>query len=211
MSQQPSALETERPAEAERRTALHRARQAPTLGGVIKSFFTHPRETLVRKWNWKSALTSSLIRGSIFFGVNLTASTSAAVAAFMTEFVFRACTSGFYGALTQAFSHVRPVWHGTIGAMLLLPAANHSLEFLVHWLRGTAKLEASIIASICFTALSTLFHVWAMRRGVMIVGEGSQTLRADMRQMPKIIALFVASPFIYCYRLIRQAMSGGRA
>ncbi len=29
---------------------------------------------LVRRWNWKTALLSTLVRGSIFFSVNLTAS-----------------------------------------------------------------------------------------------------------------------------------------
>jgi len=39
---------------------------------------------------------------------------------------------------------------------VLLPLSSHSLEFLVHWLRHTPHLKASIISSMSFTAISTL-------------------------------------------------------
>jgi len=168
------------------------------------SFVRHPYLTLVRRWNWKSALTSSLIRGGIFFGVNVTASLHAAAGAAVTEIVVRGATSGFYGAVTQNLSRVQPAWQGALGAMLLLPLFNHSLEFVAHWMRGTEKLWLSIMASMIFTALSTLFHLFVMKRGVMIVGEGSQSLAADLAQMPKNVGLFLAQPFLWAWR-------GGRA
>ena len=169
----------------------------PSLGAVLLSFAHRPAETLVRRWNWKSAVTSSTVRAALFFAVNLTAGTQAAWAAFWTELAFRACTSGFYGAVTQGFSTVRPAWKGTLAAFVLLPFFNHSLEFLAHWARGTEKLALSIAVSVCFTGVSSAFHCFAMQRGLLIVGEGSQGLLADLAQMPRSVWLFVTAPLQY--------------
>src|SRR5690606_34585663 len=93
------------------------------------------------------------------------------------------------------------------GALALMPIANHSAEFLVHWLKGTANLEASILASVCFTVLSSAFHLSVMRRGLLVVGEGSGSLWSDLRQMPIAVAYFVAHPFIRLHRALTS--SGG--
>ena len=177
----------------------------PNLTGVLFSFVRHPVHTLVRRWNWKSAVTSSIVRAALFFGVNLTAGPDAALAAFWTELVFRASTAGFYGAVTQGLSTVRPSWQGTLGAFVLLPVVNHSLEFLAHWMRGTEELGMSIFASVCFTAFSSVFHCFVMRRGLMTVGEGSQGLLADLAQMPRTLWLFVTAPIGLFGRLANDA------
>jgi hypothetical protein len=75
--------------------------------------------------------------------------------------------------------------------MVLLPLANHSLEFFVHWMRGTPKLVPSIVASVIFTALSTLFNLYAMRRGALIVGSGRKSLGEDLLRMPGLLVGFV--------------------
>src|SRR5271165_3632296 len=131
-------------------------------------------------WNWKAALLSSLFRSSVFFTANLSAGRKAAVAAMMTELVYRAVTSGFYGALTQRFSRIQPAWRAAVTAFLLLPLVQHSLELLVHFLRGTANLRVSIGASVAFTGLSTLVNLCLMRNGVLVTGEGCKTLGQDL-------------------------------
>ena len=178
--------------------------QPLSLGKAIMGFFLDPYNTLIQSWNWKSAVMSSLVRGGIFFSVNATHSLEAGISAFMTELVLRGSLSGFYGAITQHLSRVRPVWHSAIGALVLLPFANHILEFIVHYLRGTVKLWESIVASVCFTAISSLYHIFIMRRGVMIVGEGSQSLLRDLMIAPKYAILFVAWPFTSLYNYLKQ-------
>jgi hypothetical protein len=39
--------------------------------------------------------------------------------------------------------------------MLVLPVVSHSPEFLLHWLRNTPHLKASVASSLCFTVFST--------------------------------------------------------
>lgn len=109
------------------------------------------------------------------------------------EFAYRAVFAGFYGSLTQAFRRAEPAWKASLAAMILLPAISHALEFLVHFLRGTPNLSVSMGSSILFTAISTAFNLYAMRRGALIVGEGSRSVIADLRQTPRLIFGFVAA------------------
>lgn len=176
----------------------------PTVAESLLSVLRDPAEHLIRKWNWKSAVTSTLIRAPIFFLVNLGAGTKAAAGAFLTELVLRSLTSGFYGALTEALRSAEPGWLAGLTAVVLLPAANHSLELLVHWLRGTPKLVHSILASVCLTAISTLFNLYVMRHGAFIVGENRQTLARDLRRTPGLVLGFLAAGPLAILRWIKR-------
>ena len=130
----------------------------------------------------KPRCTGSIVRGTLFFCVNLIRGFDAAQAAFLTELVLRAATSGFYGTVAQTFRSVEPRRTATVAALVLLPVLSHSVEFVVHWLRGTEALRLSIGASVVFTVVSTAFNLHAMRHGVLTVGAGSQSLSADLRE-----------------------------
>lgn len=138
-------------------------------------------------WNWKAALTSSIVRGALFFAVNLGVGLDAARAAFLTEFMLRGATSGFYGAITQAFCRVEPRWV----AVLFLPLMSHVAELVVHWFRGTEALALSIGVSAMFTVVSTAFNLHAMRHGALVVGHHSQPLASDLCRLPGLFLSFV--------------------
>jgi len=154
----------------------------------------HPNEYIIKKWNWKSAILSTVLRSVLFFFTNLTAGLPAALAAMTTEWVYRGVTAGFYGALTEALREVEPPWAGALAILVLLPIANHSVELFVHWLRGTNKLFTSIGASVALTALSSLFNYYAMRKGSFIVGRGRKALLHDIGQFPKLVVEFCLLP-----------------
>ena len=175
---------------------------------VLESLLRDPVRYLILRWNWKSALLSSSVRASIFFFANLVAGWHAAIGAMLAELALRSVTSGFYGALTEAFSSAQPVWAATVAAMLLLPSLAHSLEFLVHWLRHTHKLGLSIAISVGFTALSTAFNLYAMKRGALTVGHGSRSLQEDLSRVPSLLLGFVTTgPYI----VVRKLFGGKRA
>ncbi len=180
-------LSTETKAE---RASDFTARGTMTVGEVLAGLVLHPYENLLRNWNWKSAILSACIRGTIFFATNISAGFEAALSAMVTESAFYIFIAGFHGALIQAFRRSQPVWAATLTVMALLPAINHSLEFALHWLAGTENLATSIAASVCFSALSAAFNLFAMRRGILIVGEGRQSLVDDLRRMPRIVFEF---------------------
>lgn len=144
-------------------------------------------------WNWKAALLSAATRGLLFFAVNATAGPEAGLRALATEFVFRAGASGLLGSLTQSLSGVEPPWRAAIAALLLLPAAGHLAEYAVHSAAGTPRLTASVAVSVAFTCVSTLFQLFAMRRGVLIAGPRGQSLDDDLRSLPGIVGLFALS------------------
>jgi len=167
--------------------------EAPTVSDVFGGIMRHPVRHLIRRWNWKSALLSSLLRASIFFFTSLIAGWHAALGAMLAELLLRSVTSGFYGAITESFSSARPAWAATAAAMVALPFLAHSLEFVVHWLRGTPKLGLSIGTSVIFTAVSTAFNLYAMRRGILITSGKSKSLRHDLIRIPPLLLAFVLS------------------
>ena len=171
-----------------------------SVWAALRWIALHPWHSVGRRWNYKAAILSSILRATVFWTTNISAGSDAALAAMTTEFCFRFATSGFYGAITQAFRRVEPVRAGTIAAVVVLPVISHSLEFLVHWWRDTAVLGVSIVASMVLTALSTTFNLFAMRRGTLIVGRDRRSLLSDLVAMPGLFAQFVA---IAARRLVR--------
>lgn len=159
----------------------------------------------LRHWNYKSALFSSTLRALLFLFANLRSGWEAATGAMLAEFVYRAITAGFYGALTQSFRHVRPPWKGTLAALVLVPTLTHSIEFAIHYLRATPNLKTSIIASVCFTLVSTTFNLFAMRRGALVSGHGAWSISEDVRALPSLIAGFLTAAPLALWRCARRS------
>lgn len=178
---------------------------APTVLAVFEELLRHPARLLIERWNWKAAILSSALRAAIFFFTNLAAGWHAAVGALLAELALRVATSGFYGAITEAFSEARPAWAAMAAAMVVLPVANHSLEFLVHWLRGTPKLGLSIAASVVFTALSTSFNLYVMRHGVLTVRGPHKSLREDLALLLPLLGQFLLAGPRAIFRRARGA------
>ena len=175
-----------------RRHIVHDA-DPVSVGAALRWIVFHPWQAMGRRWNYKAAILSSIMRATLFCLINMSAGADAALAAMTTEFCFRFATSGFYGAITQAFRRVEPARAGAAAAIVVLPLVAHSLEFVVHWWRQTAVLGPSILASVLFTILSTTFNLFAMRRGALIVGRERRSLLSDLVEMPRLIVLFVTT------------------
>lgn len=177
-----------------------------TAGAVLLQILRDPVEYAIRRWNWKSAIFSPIIRAAIFFFANLTVGWRAASAAALVELLYRGPTAGVYGALTEAFRRADPPWLASVTVMFLLPLLSHSLEATVHYLRGTPHLKTSLIASVCFTAISTLFNLHAMRRGILITQGGDRgTFLSDLRRIPFAIVSFVAAGPKWLFSIARPA------
>lgn len=176
----------------------------PSLEAVWADIVRHPYEYLVRRWNWKSALTSAILRGAIFFVANLTAGRKAAVGAMLTEFGYRFFLSGGVGSVTQALRKCEPVWAAALSASVVIPAVSHMVEFTVHYLRGTPRIGASVSASIAFTILSALFNLYVMRRGVLVVGAERKSLLEDLAALPGLLVGFAAAGPLVLWRMIRR-------
>jgi hypothetical protein len=142
---------------------------------------------IVRHWNWKSAVLSSMCRATIFFAANLSAGLGAAFGALGVELGYRVLASGVYGALTERCGQITPARSGLFAALIVIPGLAHTVEYGVHALAGTPKLGAGMIGSITFSCVTTAFNLFAMRRGAFIVGHGRGSLASDLRRLPGLI------------------------
>lgn len=177
--------------------------QSEPVGCVVRRILKDPWGEIVLRWNWKSSVTSALIRAGIYFATNLSSGTAAATGAMQAEFLWRFAVAGFIGSIIQSLRKAEPAWKATLITSVALPALNHLIEFGVHYLRGTPKLKTSIIVSVCFTFTAMLFNTYAMRRGAMIIGKEGRPLWRDLLDMPKLIAGFL----LWVFRIQRSPQS----
>ena len=77
-----------------------------SVGQVLLQILCDPTEHLIRRWNWKSALFSPVLRALIFFFANLTAGWRAALmrepAAGAPDFYLVSATGGSFAGSTPA-------------------------------------------------------------------------------------------------------------
>lgn len=166
----------------------------PGVGDILSELIGNPL-AIFGRWNWKSALLSALIRGSIFFVTNLREGIEAAVGAFAIESAFYIVTAGFYGAIIESFRRARPYWKAVLTVTVVVPAINHSLEFLLHWLGGTERIASGVAVSIIFSLFSANFNLYVMSRGVLIVGSEREPLWRDLWRMPRLVLDFLLFVF----------------
>ena len=70
----------------------------------------------------------------------------------------------------------------------------HLAELAAHWIARTPELGDSMRASVALSVLSTFFSLFAMRRGVMIVGSGALSFGDDLKRLPRLVLDFVLVP-----------------
>lgn len=176
----------------------------PRVSEVIKYVLSHPLEMIIRRWNWKAATLSGIMRGSIYFFTHISLGWRAAVSAMSLEFFFRMFNSGATASIGQAFRSAQPKWLATAIVMFMFPAYGHLMEYFLHTLNGDKNVNKSIIFSIAFSMLSAIFNLFAMRRGALLVKDAEQqSFWKDIKKMPRIYAEFFSYPFVWFYRKIR--------
>lgn len=159
---------------------------------------------IIRRWNWKAATLSGIMRGSIYFFTHISLGWRAAFSAMSVEFLFRVFNSGATSSIAQAFRSAQPHWLANTIIMVGFPAYAHIIEYTLHTLNGDKNVNKSIVFSIIFSALSAIFNLYAMRRGAMLVKDAEQQpFWRDLKKMPVIFAEFFGYPFIWIYRKLR--------
>jgi hypothetical protein len=165
-----------------------------TVWGAAIELIRHPVRRVIHRWHWKSAMLSAIIRSSLFFVTNLADGPRLATRATLVEFALRIPLVGILAAVTQAFGGAEPPWAAAVVATALLPALAHLAELAAHWMARTPELGVSMRASVALSVLSTVFSLFVMRRGVMIVGGGSLSFRDDLKRLPRLVLDFILVP-----------------
>lgn len=175
-----------------------------TVRDVFKYIFSHPIEILFWRWNWKAAVLSGVMRGSIYFLTHINLGIRAALGAMSVEFLFRVLNSGASASVSQSFRKADPKWLATLCIMVLLPAYSHTIEYTIHTLNGDQNRNKSILISITFSALSAVFNLFAMRRGTLLVSDEDQkSFGHDLKRLPVLGVQFVIHPFVQIYRKVK--------
>jgi len=140
-------------------------------------------------WNWKTAIISVAVRGSVFFATNLGFGVTTALRAWLVDTAFRIPLVGVSGAIDQAFAEAAPAWAASAVVMVVVPLFSRAIEFLIHWMAGTPELLVGVLTSLAFSAVSNPLTLCAMRRGALLVGgEAEDSLARDLARLPRIVA-----------------------
>ncbi len=146
---------------------------------------------------------SAAYRAPIFFFTSLKAGWRGAVAAMVAETAFRALTSGFWGAFTQALRLMEPAWLAVFLVVVVAPVVVQGLEYSVHAANGTANLKQGFLVSCLVTGVASLFNWYAMRHGTFVTGREGSTLWQDVKRLPLIVWGFVAIGPVAVWRWVR--------
>jgi hypothetical protein len=173
-----------------------------TVWHAAATVITRPWKTFVVDWNWKAALLSASFRGVLFLFVAVPRGPGAMRMVWI-ELIFRVMVGGFWGSLLQAFRVARPAWLAGLLAAVLLPAAAHILEYLALQAGHATHIGAGMVVSIAVSVGSLLLNWFLMRKGVLITGDGSGSLGADLRRLPRLLAAFFLAPGAALGRAVR--------
>lgn len=181
--------------------ALHRP-DGTTVWQATVAVVANPWRTFVVDWNWKAALLGTLFRGALFFAVALPRG-HGALRLVWIELIFRIFVGGFWGSLLQAFRGARPAWLSALLAAVLLPAGAHAIEYLALQAGHAAHVAAGMVVSIAVSVGSPLLNWSLMREGMLITGVGADSLGADLRRLPRLLAASFLAPGVALCRAVR--------
>jgi hypothetical protein len=155
---------------------------------------------LFTHWNWKAALIAGIIRGVVCMAALRHMNLDARQYFGLVEALYVLATSGFASALQQQSLGVKNRRTGWFLCVVVIPFASLFVDSAAHlWLNGVSGKQIGI-AAITFTLVSAMFHWHVMSHGAMVVGKESKSLASDMKQMPKLVALFVAEPVMKAWK-----------
>ena len=183
----------------------------PSVGSVLWHLLTRPQETLISLWNWKAALLSVATRAPVLMLTTLSHGWRRASLAMLVEAAFRAGTTGFFAAATQAFAHAQPAWMALLIMLTGFPLLALALDGLLHLAMHTPNLAAGMMASLILSALASAFNWYIMRRGALLMGGRASSFLADLKAMPLLAVRFTVSPTVWAWRSTRQLLARSEA
>jgi hypothetical protein len=160
-----------------------------SVAAVARGLLAHPWRTLVIGWNWKAGLLAGLFR-LIVFVIAGVPRTPMAWAGVLLQLAARVILGGCWGSLTQAFRFAEPAWLAGSLLVLFVPIGLHAVEYAFLRAGHATHIRAGMIVSVSMSAASFLLNWMLMRRGLLLTGEGTESLAADFRRLPLALADF---------------------
>jgi hypothetical protein len=181
------------------------------VGEALAEVLRHPFYYFIQHWNWKSALFAAINRGTIFLVATMRRGRAEISIAVLVEIVFSCATAGIYAAFTQAVRFAQPEWLAASIVAVGIPSALYGFDYLAHVYTGMHNVRPAVTFATALSVVSTLFNLFMMRRGAMVVGEESQPLWRDLMRVPVLFVQFVIAGPLWVWNLFfRKGKSGAQ-
>jgi hypothetical protein len=115
----------------------------------------------------------------------------------LVEMTYVTLTAGVYAGLQQKALGLRSRLLGNLAVAAGVPGLAQVLDYLIHRAAGAPAPARATVAVCVFAAISALFHLYIMRRGVFLTGNRGHSLLEDFRRIPRLTAGFVLSPVAF--------------
>jgi hypothetical protein len=172
-----------------------------TVGKALLQVLSNPFYYFIQHWNWKSAMFGAINRGTIFLVATMKRGRVEMSVAVLVEILFTCATAGIYAAFTQAMRFAEPEWLGTCVVALVIPGALYGADYFAHVWTGMHNVSPAVGFATGLSVVSTLFNLFIMRRGALVVGEGSQPLWRDLIRIPGLIVQFLIAGPVWLWNL----------
>ena len=163
-----------------------------TVWHVLGAIARHPWRFVLSRWNWKAALVSVVMRGTIFFLTALGGGLAIAVRTLMVDATFRVPLSGVCAAVIQEVRWAQPAWGALAVALVGVPLAAHAIEIAVHSFARTPWLWRGVAASVSLSIVSSAVEWFLMRRQILLVGPEGTSLGSELRRLLQMCGLRAA-------------------
>lgn len=158
-------------------------------------------------WNWKCALMSAGVRSLVYLLAMLHGGRHSQVAVIAVEMGYVTLTAGLWAGLQQKALGLRSHGAGNLAIVVAVPGASQLFDYLAHCAAGATVPPHATMAVCFFTLLSALFHLYVMRRGAFLTGQG-RSLADDFRSMPRLLAGFSLRPVAWVFAMAQKMLRG---
>jgi len=168
------------------------------------------RAQVLACWNWKCALLSATARSLVYLAALARSGPHKRLSIVLVEIAYVAATAGIYAGLQQRALSLRSRALGNLTIAIGVPMLSQVFDCLAHRFVGAPVPARALVAVTIFTFVSALFHLYIMRRGVFLSGQG-RSLGDDFRRIPRLIAAFVAAPVTLAMSLASRSGTGAES
>lgn len=162
-------------------------------------------------WNWKVALMTAVLRGLACVVALRHMEVHARNHFGVVEAAFVLLTCGLFSALQQQSLSIRSEALAWFSCVVVVPLTSLGCDAALHfWLDGRQTRQLGV-AALVFTVVSATFHWHMIRNGALLVGEESQSMSADMKQIPRLTATYFAWPVMCVWRMASAMVAKAEA
>jgi len=179
-----------------------------SVGSVLWKLLARPYDTVILRWNWKAAVLSAATRAPIFLLITLGHGWRRASLAMLVEAAFRAGSTGFFAAITQALCKAQPTWLALLLMLTGFPLITLVLDGILHVAMHTPNLVVGMIVSLLVSSFGAIFDWYAMRRGTLLVGGEGSGFWSDLKTLPPLAMSFLLEPPTWAWRSTREWLAG---